>query len=148
MSDLEGNAEWEAKLARVTAWAVEHGYVDWPEAQERLGLTSQELYAAREIGLVQTVYIPRHVTGPLYAGGTRLQIHDLTTEERQQIDDNVFITRKSAAARLGISPAKFDKLRKHWHVDPTRTLRGDSGWPVYLYRQSDIKRLARHLEPL
>ena len=58
-----------------------------------------------------------------------------------QIAASVFVTRLQAVERLGITPARFDALRKRAGIRHAQTERGDSGWPMYLCRQSDVDRL-------
>ena len=141
VSDRE-QAVYDAKKARRDAWVAERGLLTWQEAQERLGLTSAELHAAKELDIVRSVEVPSDVVGYAFMRDQVLEVHELTLAEREQITANVFLTRNQAAERLGISPARFDTRRKRSGLKHARTERGaDSGWPMYLYRQSDVDRL-------
>jgi hypothetical protein len=123
------------------AWIAEHGLLTWQETQERLGLTTQELYAAKDLDLVQSLEVPVQTLGSTFMHDRVLEVHELTPAERTQIAENVLLTRVQAAERLGITPAKFDSLRKRAGIKHAKAARGDSGWPMYLYRQSDVDRL-------
>jgi hypothetical protein len=137
-----GQVTYDAKKAWRDAWVAERGLLTWEQAQERLGLTSAELYAAKELDLVRSVDVPSNVVGYAFARGTVLDVHELTPAEREQVAANVFLTRNQAAARLGITPARFDTRRKRAGIVHAPTERvSDSGWPMYLYRQSDVDNL-------
>jgi hypothetical protein len=138
-------AAYDAKKTRRDAWVAERGLLTWEEAQERLGLTSAELYAAKELDLVRSVEVPSAEVGYAFARDKVLEVHELTPAERTAIAENVFLTRVKAAERLGITPARFDTLRKKAGITQAVTERGDSGWPVYKYRQSDVDRLRGEL---
>jgi hypothetical protein len=131
----------EAKRARRDAWVTERGLLSWEQAQERLGLNSAELYAAKDLELVRSVEVPSAEMGYAFLQDKTLEVRELTDQERASIAAHVYLTRVQAAERLGITPAKFDTLRKKAGIAQAVTERGDSGWPLYKYRQSDVDRL-------
>lgn len=136
-----GAAAAAARRGRRDAWVAEHGLLTWQEAQERLGLSSQELYVAVELNLVRYVEVRTEAVGYAFVHDRVHDVHELTPADRQVIAEHVYLTRVKAAERLGISPVKFDTLRKRAGLQHAKTERGESGWPLYLYRQSDVDRL-------
>ena len=89
VSDRE-QAAYDAKKARRDAWVAERGLLTWQEAAERLGLTSAELYAAKELDIVRSVEVPSVVVGYAFMRDQVLEVHELTPAEREQIAANVF----------------------------------------------------------
>lgn len=131
----------EAKRARRDAWIAERGLLTWEQAQERLGLTSAELYAAKALDLVRSVEVPSKELGYAFLQDQTLEVRELTPAERAAIAENVYLTRLQAAKRLGVTPTRFDTLRKRAGITQAVTETGDHGWPLYKYRQSDVDRL-------
>ena len=136
----------EAKKAQRDAWVAERGLLSREQAQERLRLSGQELHAALDLEIVRSVEVPTEVVGYAFMRDRVIEAHELTPAEREQIAENVFLTRNQAAARLGITPARFDTLRKKAGLQHARTERGESGWPLYLYRQGDVDQLRTELQ--
>ena len=136
----------EAKKVRRDAWVAERGLLTWEQAQERLRLSGQELHAALDLEIVRSVEVPTEVVGYAFMRDRVIEAHELTPAEREQIAENVFLTRNQAAARLGITPARFDTLRKKAGLQHVRTERGENGWPLYLYRQCDVDHLRMELK--
>lgn len=130
-----------AKQAWLVDWATERGLLTWKEAQDRLGLTSQELVTAHELGLVRPVQVPSDLVEPGVRPKRLLAVRDLTSAERGQIAANAFLTRKKAAARLGITPTAFDIVRRKHGIRPVKSVANPGGWPFYLYCQDDICQL-------
>jgi hypothetical protein len=144
VNEREAAAAAAAKTRR-DAWVAERGLLTWQQAQEHLGLTALELYAALQLEIVRSVAAPTVRPGYAFMRDRVLEVHGLTPAEREQIAASVFVTRLQAAERLGITPARFDALRKRAGIRRAQTERGDSSWPMYLYRQSDVDRLREAL---
>lgn len=127
-----------AKQARRDAWVTERGLLTWQEALECLNLSGPELHAALELELVRAVDVPSIEAGYAFLHDRVIEPRELTPADRKVIAEHVYLTRLQAAKHLGITPARFDTLRKKTGLKHARTERGESGWPLYLYRQSDI----------
>jgi hypothetical protein len=131
----------QLQQARRDAWVKEQGHLSWQEAQERLELTAKQLRAAIDLDIVTTVKVPTEITGYAFASDYVYAVHELNNTERGRINQQTLLTRLQAAAWLQISPAEFDRRRKAQHITYAETSRGESGWPVYHYRLSDVELL-------
>lgn len=132
--DAQQTDDWRAKLE---AFKAETGGLTWPEFAAKYGLHDSEQRAAANT-------LPRH----RYERGIHFFADiEPSPDQRQQIADETTMSKRQACEYLGISPGKFDKLKKQHkleHVGNVRVNTAASGYiPVaYLYRLTDIRRLA------
>lgn len=118
-------------------WAKDPSVLSWDDLQASWGLTRPEMRAAAELGYTHQVTVPtpyrEAFDTPKYFAST-----PLTEAQRRDIATHTLISRTDAAARLGITPAAFDKLKKERGLQRADTTVTSAGHMLFLYLQSDV----------
>jgi hypothetical protein len=65
----------------------------------------------------------------------------LTDDQRAEIAAATLLSRTDAAARLGVTPAAFDRLRKTHGLQVADRAPTRAGYMMVLFRQPDVDRL-------
>jgi hypothetical protein len=122
---------------RREAFKAEYAVIGWPDFAAKYSLHEAEHRAARLI-------LP---TRDLERGLSYFVDTEPTADQRQRSADETPMSKRQACEYLGISPGKFDRLKKQHRLEHVGTFRAGgetaSGYPpvAYLYRLSDIRAL-------
>lgn len=105
-------AEVEAGRA---AWQREHGHIDVQALADLLDIDMRELPTAERLGFVHQLEWPPELRkpdeyGPHYWSGLYSADTSLSDDQRRRIAETALLAREEAADRLGITPARFDRL--------------------------------------
>lgn len=148
----------ETELQR-REYLTKEGLIDLTELADYLNLHYQEAKMAEMKGFFNDIAVSAK-TFPqncLYSGGytdygnfevTKSNSFTyykppfkLTPEQKQYLRENVTLTRLQACKKLGITPSKFDKLKKKYQLQYVEKM-PHNGFYYYLYRLADLEEIA------
>lgn len=140
------DAKFQEQLDEKTQYLKEHRLYFWTDAAKLVHLTNQEFRAGFEKGIIKPVKVPWGYSSITYIQDGFFTADPLSDEQITTIKAATLLNRFDSAARLGIDVKQFDKLKKRVKLQHADTYPTDSGWPGYLYRQTDIDALKGYVE--
>lgn len=148
----------ETELQR-REYLTKEGLIGLTELANYLNLHYKEAEMAERKGFFKDIAVSANTLPPscLYTGGyTEYGNFDvtksnsvtyykppfeLTAEQKRYLRENVTLTRLQACEKLGITPSKFDRLKKKYQLQYVEKM-PHNGFYYYLYRLADLEEIA------
>jgi hypothetical protein len=132
----------KAFAERLSAYVTEHNLVEPETIAQRHGIPLKALRDLWERNL-----IPGHWPPMLASRSFRAVYFDADLEIDAETLGQAQLTRRAAAEWLGISPGKFDRLKRKLKIEHVDSFPSRSGYPAYLYSLADLEGMRLHIDP-